>query len=125
MAWYGLVRPATGDLASVGTEAMFPDGDLNAFVGVYDVVSFGETPPNWAVKIWIAATRSLLDRPPPVLISRLDDIEAWLIADPDFALAWNSLNATRKTQVRTGLRRVMAKILGGQEWRQENDTVEL
>ena len=125
MAWYGLVNPTTGDLVSVGTEAMFPDGNLDAFVGVYDRVDFGADAPDFAVKLWVAVTRSLIDRPPPVIISRLDDLDAWFLADADWLTAWNAMNAARKTQIRTGLLRVLARFLGNQQWRGESETVEL
>lgn len=125
MAWYGLADRTTGDLVSVGTEAMFPDGNIDAFQGVYDRIDLGTTAPDFSAKVWNPTTRQLLDRPAPILISRLDDIEAWLQADPDWSAAWNSLSQARKTQIRSGLRRVMAKVLNSQQWRQESERVEL
>lgn len=128
MTWYGLVEPTSGDLVSVGTESMFEGGVVPAQGAQYqgfDVLSFGETGPNWATLQWDAPTRTVKPRPAPVIISRLDDIEAWLQADPDWLLAWNSMNATRKTQIRTGLRRILAKVLGPQQFRGESETVEI
>jgi hypothetical protein len=123
--WYGLVQPGTGDLVSVGTEAMFPDENINAFSGVYDRVDFGETRPNFAMQMWNPTTRLMVDRPAPLLISRLDDIETWLLADPDWLAVWQSLSQARKTQIRTGFRRVLNRLLGNQQWRGESDGVEL
>ena len=125
MAWYGLVNPSNGELVSVGTIAMFPDGNLNAFAGVYDVVSFGAAAPDFAVKLWSAVLRALIDRPPPVLVSRLDDVEAWLLADADFLTVWNALNATRKSQIRIGIRRIVQRLLGAQVNRQQDETPEI
>jgi hypothetical protein len=130
--WYGLVNPATGDLASVGTEAMFAGGapppagqQYTSGDASFDVIEFGATAPDWATLVWEAATRSVKPRPAPVLISRLDDVEAWLLADPDFAAAWAAMNATRKAQIRNGWRRVLARLIGGQQWRQEDEQVEI
>jgi len=125
MAWYGLVDPVSGDLVSIGTEAMFPNGDISAFTGVYDVLTFGGSAPDFAVHLWNPVTRALVPRPIPILISRLDDVEAWLLSDPDWLLAWNAMNATRRAQVRAGLRRVLAKVLGPQAFRQESQSVEI
>lgn len=125
MAWYGLVQPATGDLVSVGTEAMFPEGNLNAFAGIYDVVPFGQTQPDFAAKLWSAALRSLIDRPPPVLVSRLDDVEAWLQADPDWTAVWTSLNTARRAQIRLGFRRILQRLLGAQVNRQTDEAAEI
>lgn len=125
MTWYGLVSPQSGDLVSVGTEAMFPDGNINAYTGVYDVVTFGASAPDFAISLWNATTRAFVPRPVPILISRLDDIQAWLQADPDWLAVWNSLTAARKTQIRTGFRRVLAKVLDARQWRQEDEAVEL
>jgi hypothetical protein len=125
MAWYGLVEPSTGNLVSVGTEALFPNGDLNAFTGVYEVVTFGETAPNWATQLWNATTRALVARPPQVFADRLDDIEAYFQNDADYMTVWNALSQTRKTQLRTGLRRVLGFFLGGARYRDESEAAEL
>jgi len=123
--WYGLVDPTTGQLSGVGTQAMFPDGNLDAFDGVYDVVEFGTAPPDFSGKVWNPTERSLVDRPLPVWIDRLDDIEGWFLADPDFAAVWATLNATRKQQLRTGIRRVLARVAGGRRMRQAEEPPEL
>ncbi|MBA2707575.1 MAG: hypothetical protein H0U59_07210 [Gemmatimonadaceae bacterium] len=122
--WYGLVDES-GDLVSVGTEGMFEGGVMtDPYLG-YSVVTFGSNSPDFSVKVWNKVSRALVDRPVPLLISRLDDIEAWLQADPDWILAWNAMNATRKTQIRNGWRRVMARLLGGHQWRGEEESVEI
>jgi hypothetical protein len=123
--WYGLIEPANGNLVSVGTESMFPDGNIDAYQGVYDRVDFGETPPDFALSLWNPTTRTFVPRPVPVLISRLDDIQAWLQADPDWVAVWNTLSQARRTQIRTGFRRVLAKVLDARQWREESDPVEL
>lgn len=123
--WYGLVDITTGELKSVGTAAMFPNGNLDAFDGIYDVHTFGETQPDFAAKLWSMALRSLIDRPPPVLVSRLDDVEQWLLADADYALVWANLNATRRNQLRIGLRRVVQRLLGAQVNRHQDEPAEI
>jgi hypothetical protein len=123
--WYGLVDPATGELKSVGTEAMFPDGNLDAFAGVYDVHAFGANQPDFATHRWSETTRTLEPRPAPVLVDRLDDIEQWLMADPDFAAAWQSMNQTQRTAIRTGIRRVLVRVAGGRRYRQTDEPAEL
>ena len=125
MTWYGLVRPETGELVSVGSAAMFPDGNLQAFAGIYDVVTFGETQPDFGAKLWSLNLRTLIDRPPPVLVSRLDDVEAWLLADPDWQAVWATLNATRRAQIRVGFRRILQRLLGAQVNRQQDETPEI
>lgn len=127
MAYYGLVDPTTGDLISIGTEAMFEGGERpqgNTYAG-WDIVDFGPTAPNGALKVWDRIQRIWIDRPIPARFSRLDDFQQRLLNDPDFSTVWNSLNATRKTQLRDGLRRVLGQMLGGQQWRDESEEVEL
>ena len=123
--WYGLVDPASGELKGVGTIAMFPDGNLDAFTGVYDIEVFGETQPDFAGKVWNAVSRALVDRPAPVWLDRLDDIEAWLMSDADFASVWSTLSAARRTTIRTGIRRVLARVAGGRRFRQAEEAPEL
>lgn len=125
MAWYGLINEETGDLASVGTESMFEGGVVvNPYQG-FTVITFGETGPDWASLKWDAPTRSVVPRPAPVLISRIDDIETWLMADADFRAVWDSLTAARKTRLRNGWQRIVRKLIGENEWRGESDQVEL
>jgi hypothetical protein len=123
--WYGLIQPSSGDLVSVGTETMFPESNIDAFNGVYDRVQFGETKPDFSTQMWNPTTRLMVERPIPLLISRLDDIEAWLQSDADWLAVWNTLSQARRTQIRTGLRRVLNRVLGPQQWRGESETVEL
>lgn len=121
MTWYGLVDPNTGELKSVGTEAMFgPDTPA-----ALQTVEFGAERPDFGALQWDAATRTTKPRPAPVLIDRLDDIEAWLMADPDFASVWSSLSAARRTTIRTGIRRVLARVAGSRRFRQQNEPGEL
>lgn len=95
---------ATGRLISIGDDdPLLPNG-----VNVVDV-------PNYDVNVhmWDQATRSVISRPPKVLRDRLVDI----LTDPrftdDFITMWNALNATRRTQLRNGL----IRLLGSQRWR--------
>lgn len=123
--WYGLVDPASGDLVSVGTVSLFPDGNHDAFMGVYDVVEFGPERPNFSAYIWSPSLRRLIDRPLPVVVSRLDDFEALLVADADFGEIWANLNEQRRTKIRLGLRRVLGRLLGHKVSRLQDEPVEL
>lgn len=119
MAWYFFVNKANGDLVSEGSVV-----PLGIDTTVYDVTDVG-TRPDWTVKAWNPTTRQLFDVPLPILIDRLDDIQARFLADPDFAAVWAALNATRRTQLRTGIMRVLASIIGGLRFRQEDERVEI
>lgn len=119
MAWYFFIRNDTGDLVSEGSA--IPEG---IDTQVYEVRDVGSRP-DWTVKAWNPTLKTLYDRPLPILIDRLDDIEAWLLNDADFLAIWNTLNATRKQQVRTGIRRVLAKLLGTRQFRDESERVEV
>lgn len=123
--WYGLIEPGSGSLVSVGTESMFPGGDIDAFIGVFDRHTFGETRPDFALYIWNPASRALVERPIPLLISRLDDIEAWLAADPDWVAGWQSMTPEMRQKVRQGLRKILNRLLGPQQWREQHEDVEL
>lgn len=113
--WHLIYRQDTGSLVSE-TSIVPPNLDMR----LYSVLDVDERP-DWTVKAWNPETRQLYDRPLPVLIDRLDDIEALLLADDDFLATWNNLNATRKGQVRAGLRRVFAYLLGTKQFRRENE----
>jgi hypothetical protein len=118
MSWFLFIRKSDGDLVSEGS--VVPEGiDTEA----YEVRDVGMRP-DWTVRAWNPATRQLFDRPLPILIDRLDDIQARFLADPDFAAVWGSLNAARRTQLRTGIMRVLASLIGGRRFRQEDDAVE-
>ena len=119
MAWYIFIRQADGDIVSEGSTV--PAGIDTT---VYEVRDVGERI-DWTVKGWNPTTRQTFDRPPPILIDRLDDIQARFLADPDFAAVWSGLNGTRRTQLRTGIQRVLASMIGARRWRQESEVVEL
>ena len=125
MNYYGLVEPTSGNLVSVGTIAMFPDGNLDAFDGVYDVVEFGTTKPNFAFQLWNPTTRQMMTRPAPIIVSRVDDAWTWLLADPDFQTLWSSLNNNRKTTTELAVRRILSRMLGSQINRDQNEQPEL
>lgn len=123
--WYGLIDDATGDLVSVGTEAMFPGKDTANVPAGMTRHEFGANRPDFAAKLWNAAQRRLDDRPAPVLRDRRDDLLAMFQANPDFMAVWSSLNAKRKTQLRTGIRDVLLAFLGAHVTREESEPVEL
>jgi hypothetical protein len=119
MPWYLFVKRDTGELASEGSEVP-PSLDT----AVYDVQEHPARP-DWTVKAWNPALKAVYDRPLPVLVDRLDDIEARFLADPDFAAVWGSLNAARRTQLRQGILRVLAGVLRSLRFRRPEDGVEL
>jgi hypothetical protein len=119
MAWYFFINNANGDLVSEGSTV--PEGIDTDVYEVRDVV----TRPDWTVKSWNPTLKQLFDRPLPILIDRLDDIEARFLADPDFSAVWAALNATRKAQLRTGIMRVLASFIGARRFRQEDERVEV
>lgn len=127
MTWYLVVNKTNGDAVS---EASDPSSDpATALPGVdrtkYDLFAVGANRVDWGAKVWNSATRTLNDRPIPILVDRLDDIQARFLADPDFSAVWNGLTAARKTQLRTGIQRVLAQIIGSLRFRQESDRVEV
>lgn len=121
MAWLGLVDPDTGDLVGVGTESMIGPDTPDRLI----VHEFGATMPDFGTHLWNRDTRSLELRPVRVLIDRLDDIEAWLMADPDFANVWGTLSAARRTTIRTGIRRVLVRVAGARRFRDQTEPAEL
>ena len=119
MAWYFFIATSNGDLVSEGST--IPEGIDTT---VYEIRDVG-TRPDWTVKAWNPSLKTLYDRPLPILIDRLDDIQARFLIDADFAAVWGALNAARRTQLRTGTGRVLASLLGARRFRQENDPVEV
>ncbi len=119
MAWYFFVRKDNGDLVSEGSAI-----PSNLDTATYDTLDVG-TRPDWGIKVWDPTTRQLVDRPIPILIDRLDDVQARFLADPDFSAVWNALSAARKTQLRTGIMRVLAQFIGHLRFRQEDAPVEV
>ena len=118
-AWQALVDWATGDLVSVGT-VLAPDAAER-----FQVILLGDERPDREAVVWDRAERSFVARPAPVLLDRLDDVEARLQADPDFRAVWDGLSAARKTQVRSGIRAVLTALLGARRFRREGDPVEV
>lgn len=96
---------ATGQLISIGS--VWPDP-------LPPGLSFAEyvDQPDLSVVVWDEAARDFIPRPAKVLIDRLED----LLADPrfaDFQNLWQSLNASRRQQVRDAL----ILLLGRRRWR--------
>lgn len=106
MSWYGLVDKTTGELQSVGTVIATDAAER------FTVVDLGATQPDFGAFVWDKTTSAMKQRPAPVFVDRIDDIEAWLMADPDFMAAWNALSAAQKTQIRKGIRFVLARFIG-------------
>lgn len=119
MAWYLFVKKATGDLVSEGS--VIPD---NLDIAIYDVIDNG-TRPDWTVQAWNPTLRALYTRPLPIVVDRLDDIRARMMADTDFVAVWNNLTPARRTQIRTGIDRVLSLMMGERRFRGESDRVEL
>jgi hypothetical protein len=117
--WTGLIDRGTGDLASVGT-VLAPDAAER-----FDLIDFGADPPDWGAVEWDAGQRRTKPRVPPVLIDRLDDIEAALMANADFASVWQSLGAARRTTIRTGIRDAIAPLLTRWRYRRADQATEL
>ena len=128
MPWYFFIKVDNGDLVSEGSvvpQHLLVCMETNPDPGcVYHVRELADRP-DWTVRLWDRISRQLVDRPLPILIDRLDDIQARFLADPDFSAVWASLNATRRTQLRTGIQRVLASIVGARRFRQEDEVVEL
>lgn len=114
-AWKLLIDRATGELVSVGTVIAEDAADR------FDVIDAGEERPDQGEALWDRQSRSFVPRPARVLIDRLDDIEARLQADPDWLTVWNSLSAARKTQIRTGLRRILVALLADRRYRDADE----
>ena len=119
MSWYLIINNATGDVVSEGSES--PEG---IDTQVYEVRDVGARP-DWQAKAWNPQTKQVFDRPLPILIDRLDDIQARFLNDPDFSAVWATLNATRKQQLKTGIMRVLGQLIGVRRFRQENEAAEL
>ncbi len=117
--WYLFIRNDNGDLVSEGS--IVP---ANIDTAVYEVRDVG-TRPDWTVVAWNPSLKTLYTRPLPILIDRLDDIQARFLADADFAAVWGPLSTSRKAQLKTGVMRVLAQLIGSLRFRQENDRVEV
>lgn len=128
MSWYFFIQADNGDLVSEGSivpEHLLVCMETNPDPGcVYHVRELADRP-DWTVRLWDRLSRNLVDRPLPVMIDRLDDIHARLLADPDFVARWNALNQNQRNQLRTGIMRVLAALIGARRFRQEDEAVEL
>lgn len=105
-------RIDNGQLISSGDDDVTPGPGI----GVVVVEDY-----NIDIHMWDPPTRTVISRPPKVLIDRLADI----INDPrfaaDFLVVWNALSATRKNQLRNGL----IRLLGGQRYRNPGEDLVL
>lgn len=119
MAWYLFYKKDTGDMVSEGSTV-----PTNLDTAVYGVLDVG-TRPVWSLTGWNPTQRALYTLPLPVLIDRIDDLNAWMQADTDFAAVWQTLSTARKTQIRQGIGRVLARFVGGLRFRQADDPVEV
>lgn len=129
MAWYLFIQDSNGDLVSEGS--VVPEHLLVCMESapdpgcVYHVRELTDRP-DWTVRLWDRLSRALVDRPLPILIDRLDDIQARLLADADFAAVWNGrLNAVQQAQLRLGLDRVLDAFLGASRFRGASEPVEV
>ena len=112
MTWFAVFESATGRLHSVGEVLADPLPDWLESIIIADKPD--ET------LMWDENTRLFVSRPAKVFIDRLQDI----LTDPnysEFVTVWNGLNATRKTQ----LRNAMIRLLGGARFRNQSEPVEI
>lgn len=116
MTWVALVERNTGELVSVGT-VIAPDAAER-----FDVIDVGSDRPDG---VWNPATRRFDQRPSPVLVDRLGELEAWLQADPDFRAAWTVLLPPQRGLLQDGLRRVLARAYGKRRFRDERERAEI
>lgn len=127
MAWYFFINPNDGDLVSEGSTVpshLTQCLEANPNPACAYVVREVAERPDWTQFTWDNLTRALVARPVPILIDRLDDMQARFLNDADFVAVWNGLNATRRTQLRTGISRVLAQMVGALRFRRETDRVE-
>ncbi len=105
--WYAVCDKTTGILAGVGTVLADPLPPALEAIAL-------PARPDFSVSFWNVATKAFVARPAIVWIDRLDD----LIADPDFAAVWSSLNAAKRTQMRTAC----IRLIGGRRMRQSEES---
>jgi hypothetical protein len=125
MAWYGLIDATTGELLSIGTEAMFDSGDVSKVPPGHQRRDFGASKPDLATQMWDAATRTWIARPAPVVIDRITDIQNLLLANSNFSTTYNTLTTARKNALIAGLRAVLSDVLGPHANRAQNESVNL
>ena len=109
--WFAIYNNDTGQLISVGTVlGDVPDG--------HAAVMLPDRPDDF--EMWDEPSRAFVQRPPKVLVDRLQD----LINDPryaDFQAAWASLGPAQKAALRNGLIRLLGKL----RWRPTSAPVDL
>ena len=111
MGWWGLVDANTGELLSVGSEAMFPDKDIHAFdkVDGIIVVDFVDKF-DFSDKSWDNDSRTLIDRPVPPKISRIDETITKIESHPE----WSKAVIVGEESVITAIRDIVTELLGTQ-----------
>jgi len=108
--WYAIIESTTGRLLSLGDS--LPDTRPGQ-----DILPLGETLPDMGQMMWEELGRRFIARPVPVLVDRLDDLNA----DPDYMTAWNRLTAAQRVALRTAL----ARMLGDYRMRRDDEPVPL
>jgi hypothetical protein len=94
--WHAVYDTVTGELKSLGQVVTSP-----LPLGMTDA-PLGETKPA-DTQMWDEVTRAFVARPVKVLVDRLADLRA----DVDFRLTYDTLNATRKANIDTGVIRLL------------------
>ena len=101
--WFGVYDPVTGELRSIGTEAMFverarPKGD--EYNGLR-IAEFGDDRPDLSLVEWDASTRQMRERPPqPPPKSEADLLMDALVTEQ----AWAALSRSQQTAMETAIR---------------------
>lgn len=102
--WYGLYDPNTGELASIGTVAMFAGRERpqGARYQDFSIVGFGSARPDLSKVMWDGVTRTLVPRPPePVPPSEID----LLMQRLGLQAEWLALNANQRRNIEAAIRR--------------------
>lgn len=115
--WKLIVDRQSGEIVSEGT-VLAP-----GIEETHDVIDVGTKPADG--RRWNPANRTFEERPAPVLVDRLDDVQDRFQANADFMAVYGPLSAARKAQLRTGIRAVLSDLLRHLRYRRQGERIEL
>jgi hypothetical protein len=110
MAWYAVYEEATGRLRSLGQVVADP---LPAGL----VAASLDSLPDLKNRVWDDVARGFVNRPPEVLVDRLQD----LVDDPLLGAVWSRLTVAQ----RQALRERLVRLLGPRRWRIPTEPVDI
>lgn len=123
--WYLIVNRKSGELVSMGTvlaeDIHTREDQKGRKEPLYDVIEYGKERPDLEKLVWDSERREFVERPAPVLIDRLEELETMLQGDQDWVAIKSELPSSRQKNLDDSWKRQLIELLGDRRFRRDDE----